>query len=389
MGGGGRTTAGGRPASDESETTGPAGHLPVDKPPFTLAEIKRAIPPHCFHRSVLKSSSYLLRDVAAVALLLYFAVALIPLLPASLRLAAWPVYWAAQGCAFGGLWVLAHECGHHAFSDHALLDDAVGFALHTALLVPYFSWKHSHRRHHANSGSLDRDEVFVPRRKAQLSPLAGRVVHRSATGRLATLVLQLVVGWPLYLACNAAGRPYPRFASHFDPSSPIFTNTRERAQVVLSDAGVLTFVSLLLRRLAVASSWAAVVRVYGVPLVVVNAWLVLVTYLQHTDPAVPRYSTKEWDWLRGALATVDRDYGALLNAAFHNITDTHVVHHLFPAMPHYHAAEATRAVRPVLGEYYRFDATPVAEAAWRAVRECVYVEPDGRRDGVFWYANKF
>ena len=53
--------------------------------------------------------------------------------------------------------------------------------------------------------------------------------------------------------------------------------------------------------------------------------------------------------------------------------------------------EAARAICPVLGEYYRFDPTPFAEAAWREVKECIYVEPDedGRKTGVFWYSNKF
>ncbi|CAL5038334.1 unnamed protein product [Urochloa decumbens] len=340
---------------------------PTDKPTFTLADIKRAIPPHCFQRSVVTSSSYLLCDLASATALLYLAVAVIPTLPAPLRLAAWPAYWAAQGCALGGAWVLAHECGHHAFSENAALDDAVGFALHTALLVPYFSWKHSHRRHHANSAFLHRDEVFVPRRKHELSWYKRRVVQGGgAAGRLTNLALQLAVRWPLYLACNAAVRPYPRFASHFDPSSPIFSGSRERAQVVVSDAGVLAF-SLALYRLAAASSFWAVARMYGVPLLVVN------------DCGTGS---------GGRSRTVDRDYGALLGAAFHNITDTYAVHHLFPSLPHYHAKEATRAIRPVLGEYYRFDTTPVARAAWRAARECVYVQPDRRRDGVFWYGNK-
>jgi omega-6 fatty acid desaturase (delta-12 desaturase) len=213
---------------------------------------------------------------------------------------------------------MAHECGHHAFSEHALLDDAVGFAVHTALLVAYFSWKHSHRRHHANSGSLGRDEVFVPRRRFVLSSYA-RCVQGSAAGRLAHLAL----GWRLYLACNATGRSYPRFASHYDPCSPIFSGTRERAQVLLSDAGVLAASLALWRLAAAARSWAVVARAYGARLLVVNSWLVLVTYLQYTDPAVPRYGGGEWDWLRGALE------GAVLNSAFHNIADTHVVHRLF------------------------------------------------------------
>jgi fatty acid desaturase len=52
---------------------------------------------------------------------------------------------------------------------------------------------------------------------------------------------------------------------------------------------------------------------------------------------LPHYSDDEWDWLRGALATVDRSYGRLLNTLHHHIADTHVAHHLFSTMPHYHA----------------------------------------------------
>jgi omega-6 fatty acid desaturase (delta-12 desaturase) len=80
--------------------------------------------------------SYLIRDLSVVAALLYMAIVAIPSLPASstLRLAAWSLYWVAQGCALNSVWVVVHECGHHAFSEHATLEDDVGFALHMALL---------------------------------------------------------------------------------------------------------------------------------------------------------------------------------------------------------------------------------------------------------------
>jgi len=61
-----------------------------------------------------------------------------------------------------GLWVIGHECGHGGFSESPLVNDTVGLAVHSALLVPYFSWKISHRRHHSNTNNMDRDEVFVP-----------------------------------------------------------------------------------------------------------------------------------------------------------------------------------------------------------------------------------
>lgn len=357
---------------------------PTEKPPFTLGEIKKAIPPHCFNRSALRSFSYILRDLLLSSVLLHLSLTLLPLLPYHLRLVAWPLYWFAQGCVLTGLWVVAHECGHHAFSSSTLLDDAVGLILHSLLLVPYFSWKYSHRRHHSNTGSIDRDEVFVPKPRAALPFYAPYL--NNPVARVLTLAVTLSLGWPLYLAFNVSGRSYPRFACHFDPFSPIY-NARERAQIFVSDAGVLA-AAYLLYRLSLSFSLLFVVRVYGVPLLIVNAWLVVITYLQHTHAALPHYDSEEWDWLRGALATVDRDYG-FLNGVFHNITDTHVAHHLFSTMPHYHAMEATAAIRPVLGMYYRMDETPVMKALWREARECVFVEAEeGRRKGVFWYSNK-
>ena len=125
------------------------------------------------------------------------------------------------------------------------------------------------------------------------------------------------------------------------------------------------------------------------PLLVVNGFLVLITYLQHTHPASPYYDCSKWGWLRGTLSTVDRDYG-ILSKVFHNITDTHVAHHLFSTMPHYHAMEPTKAIRPILGNYYQFDGTPICKAMWREAKECLYVEPDegNKSKGLCWYKNK-
>ena len=75
---------------------------------------------------------------------------------------------------------------------------------------------------------------------------------------------------------------------------------------------------------------------YLVPYLMVNAWLVMITMLQHTHPALPHYNIDSWDWLRGALATCDRSYG-FLDHFHHHIADTHILHHLFSTIPHYHA----------------------------------------------------
>ncbi|RID80728.1 hypothetical protein BRARA_A03368 [Brassica rapa] len=283
MGAGGRMQV--SPPSS-SPGTNTLKRVPCETPPFTLGDLKKAIPPHCFKRSIPR-------------------------------------------CVLTGLWVIAHECGHHAFSDHQWLDDAVGLVFHSFLLVPYFSWK---------------DEVFVPKKKSDIK-WYGKYLN-NPLGRTVMLTVQFKLGWPLYLAFNVSGRPYSDgFACHFHPNAPIY-NDRERLQIYISDAGVLS-VCYGLYRYAASRGVASVVCVYGVPLLIVNCFLVLITYLQHTHPSLPHYDSSEWDWLRGALATVDRDYG-ILNKVFHNITDTHVAHHLFSTMPHYNAMEATKAIKPIL-----------------------------------------
>ncbi|KAK9265551.1 hypothetical protein L1049_021614 [Liquidambar formosana] len=383
MGAGGRMAV---PSTTKNSASDVLQRVPHSKPPFTLSQLKKAIPPHCFQRSILRSFSYVVYDLAIASFLYYVATSYINLLPHPLSYLAWALYGIIQGCVLTGVWVIAHECGHHAFSDYQWLDDTVGLILHSLLLVPYFSWKYSHRRHHSNTGSLERDEVFVPKQKSSI-PWFSKYFN-NPPGRVLTLTVTLTLGWPLYLAFNVSGRHYERFACHYDPYGPIYSD-RERAQIFVSDAGVLA-ITYGLFRLVAAKGLGWVFCVYGGPLLVVNAFLVLITYLQHTHPSLPHYDSSEWDWFRGALATVDRDYG-VLNKVFHNITDTHVAHHLFSTMPHYHAMEATKAIKPILGDYYQFDGTPIYKAMYREAKECIYVEPDegDQSKGVFWYKNKF
>jgi fatty acid desaturase len=72
-----------------------------------------------------------------------------PHLPPSLLTSPlWALWGLATGTVGMGLWVLAHECGHGAFSKNRRLETAVGYTIHSLLLVPYFSWQRSHAVHH-------------------------------------------------------------------------------------------------------------------------------------------------------------------------------------------------------------------------------------------------
>lgn len=332
---------------------------------------------------MLRSSYHLLCDVL-VCSLLWYAGMWIDNLAVSKLVAfgvLWPAYWFCQGAFATGIWVIAHECGHGAFSTTPWVNDAVGLVFHSLLLVPYYSWKHSHRRHHQNTGSVTRDEVFVPLVKDADYDNSKSLWHFSFY-RAGHLLLSFTAGWPLYLMFNVSGRRYDRFANHFDPYSPIFTK-KERVEVLVSDVALIAVISGLMC-LARFVGGLALLKLYVIPILVVNFWLVMITLLQHTHPNLPHYDDEEWEWLRGALCTVDRNYG-FLNTVFHNITDTHVVHHLFSQMPHYHALEATKAVRGVLGDYYVYDSRNIWYALWSDFRKCEYVAPDKKDSHIFWF----
>jgi len=67
-----------------------------------------------------------------------------------------------QGCVFVGLWIIAHECGHRAFSESQTLNNFVGHVLHSFLLVPFHSWRITHGHHHANTNCVEDDAVYIP-----------------------------------------------------------------------------------------------------------------------------------------------------------------------------------------------------------------------------------
>lgn len=359
-------------------------------PEFTIKEIRDSIPAHCFERSGLRGLCHVAIDLFYMSLLFLAATQIDKIGNPLIRYIAWPVYWVLQGVVGTGVWVLAHECGHQAFSTSKTLNNTVGFVLHSALLVPYHSWRISHSKHHKATGHMQKDQVFVPktRSKVGLPPKNDAHdddhVHLDEEAPIVTLfymVIQFVFGWPAYLIVNASGQDYGQWTSHFHTWSPIF-EPRNFNDIIQSDVGVfITLVGLVYA--SIQTSFLAVAKFYVVPYLFVNFWLVLITFLQHTDPKMPHYrDERTWNFQRGALCTIDRSFGKFLDHMFHGIAHTHVAHHLFSQMPFYHAEEATAALKKKLGEHYMFDETPIAVACWRSFRECRFVEDEG--DVIFY-----
>jgi len=165
---------------------------PSARPSFTIGDIRKALPERLFVRDTWRSLGHVAVDLAIVAAFGAVAWLGIARLPWWGQLLAWPVYWYAQGSVMTGLWVLAHECGHQAFSSSRFVNDAVGFVLHSALLVPYWSWKYTHASHHAHTCSVEHDEVFLP---ATRSSLASEMINDTPVANAIGIFLTLTIGW--------------------------------------------------------------------------------------------------------------------------------------------------------------------------------------------------
>lgn len=256
----------------------------------------------------------------------------------------WPLYWFAQGTMFWALFVVGHDCGHQSFSSNKALNDFVGNIVHSSIMVPYHGWRISHRTHHSNHGHVENDESWHPVTETQL----GKMDIFSRLGRL--LFPIPLFAYPFYLFNRSPGKN----GSHFDPKSDLFVES-EGGLIKTSNAFQIGFIGIL-AACAVALGPLAVFNLYVVPYWMFVVWLDVVTYLHHHGPSdaeeeIPWYRNDEWNYMRGGLSTIDRDYG-IFNKIHHDI-GTHVVHHLFPQIPHYHLCKATDAVKPVLGEHYR------------------------------------
>ncbi|KAI1081421.1 fatty acid desaturase-domain-containing protein [Whalleya microplaca] len=360
--------------------------------------IRKAIPPHCFVPSTWRSLSYVARDLAMAAALGYAALTYIPSVSSpAYRTLLWTAYGFLQGLVGVGIWILAHECGHGAFSVHRRLNDFVGWVLHSALGVPYFSWKFSHARHHRFTGHMQKDMAFVPKTtpswftrslgQSLSSFMDQDVLEDAPLVTLLRLLGQQLGGWQIYMLFNSTAgddsmqRDAPWYRrSHFDPFSGVFRPS-EALYVFISDVG-LALVGAALYYGSQALDWQTVFLLYGVPYLWVNHWLVAITYLHHTHEDVKHYDGKTWNFVAGALATVDRDFGIIGRNLFHGIIDTHVVHHLFSRIPFYHAEEATNAIKPLLGDLYHVDERSFMGQLWETTKSCQYVEEDPSNPGV-------
>lgn len=225
----------------------------------------------------------MVRDVVMAGSLGWAAYTYIPTIPDSTtRTAAWILYGFIQGLICTGIWILGHEAGHGAFSLHPRLNNIVGWLTHSSLLVPYYSWKFSHHRHHMYTGHMEKDMAFVPKTRAEY---AKRMLHKlefledTPIYQVTTLLSHQLFGWITYLLTNASsgkaslqkeGTSILR-RSHFDPRSAVFRDS-EAPYIVISDIGLALTLTALYFLSGVVGTGTTLL-LYAQPYFWVHHWL--------------------------------------------------------------------------------------------------------------------
>jgi len=378
-------------------------------PTFTMKEIHDAIPAHCFKPSIIRSMAYVVRDFFYTSVLIYAATTYIPLLPNPyLRFLAWAAYTTVQGFVFTGIWILAHECGHGAFSKSKKLNWTMGLIMHSFLLVPFHSWRLSHSQHHKATGNIEKDTAFVPHSReswlkrnfgatAQTNMIEfAELAEDSPILSLWHCIVHQLFGWPGYLLFNLTGQEYGgakglKITHFYFGEDNVFYKKSELGLILLSDIGVATMIGALIWAGQVFGSWNVIV-LWGIPWLWVNNWIVAITFLQHTDASMPHYNNKTWTFARGATATIDRDLGFIDTHLFHDIIGTHVCHHLVSTIPFYHAGEASIHIKKVMGTHYKADTkTGFWTAFWKNQRTCKFVEETEGQEGsgIYFFRNLY
>lgn len=88
--------------------------------------------------------------------------------------------------------------GHQAFSTSKTVNNTMGLILHSFVLVPYHSWRISHAKHHAATGHMTRDEVFVPGSRSEKGIIKSGGTGRKVEVEKGLVLDELLEDAPLY-----------------------------------------------------------------------------------------------------------------------------------------------------------------------------------------------
>jgi len=297
---------------------------------MNLKALRESIPAHCFQSDALTSLKYMVFDLAlfSTSMLVY------PWLIAGNGILAHFMYWNIYGFIGWCIFVIGHDCGHGSFSKSAVLNAVCGHVCHGALLVPFYPWARSHHMHHANHNHKEKDRSHPWPTDEEFSNF--NLIMQTF---LPTLIGPFFGFWAyLFIGLNPDGSHIIWFGRLYEGASWI-----QKLGCAISSAYVAGWICIMYH---LTGSFINFWCMYGGIIVFTYFWLFMVTWFQHHDENTLVYKDEDWTFLKSAVQTVDRKLGYGLDAVHHNVSNCHVIHHLFfTSIPHYHLRKANDALQ--------------------------------------------
>lgn len=341
------------------------------------ADIRARLPAECFERSLTRSAYYVVRAVLAAAGLVWLYQAGFQWIETTttggvalfLGGALTASYALMQGLVFYALFLIGHDCARGSFSRYPWLNIVMGNIVQGFVLVPHMPWRMTHAHHHAVTNNLDDDEGFGPIRHGWASAELARTVRAAYWG--------LGVSFLLYFTRGAL----PHARNHLRFWDPFFRR-RKLACAISSGLYVLQLGAIVV--VLATDAWGArswLPQLYLLPLLVFGSAAVLTFFAHHNDALTRWYSRDAWRFdIITKTGTVDRTFGWLLDEITCHIA-YHQVHHIFPAIPHYHLKRATAAFRDAFPELATVSEQPFLRSTFanlRLYQRNGYVPDDAR-----------
>ena len=323
---------------------------------LTLSTVRSAIPSALLVPSERRSWAGLLR-VCLVAGLCLWLLSHLGADPAQTSAAEWAalgVVWLVYGLVLVGLFVIGHDCGHGAFSRHRIVNSIIGYAVMSPMPNGFHTWKLTHNHHHAFT-QLRGQEVdwgAYLQTEAELSARTWRDSFIIKLGYALPFGVFLWIGWNTLrrgvMVRGVIGEA--RYA-------------KERRQLLLSNAIMLTCQIALVAGLLSLGGWWAFVKYHGVPAYIAGTFGAFIIAAGHANAQSLVFDRGDWSAARGQLSST-------YNVRFPRIVEwmicdinIHIPHHVSIRIPWYNlraANEALKAGWPELVQESRFSPRDLA-----------------------------
>lgn len=216
------------------------------------------------------------------------------------------------------IFIIFHDCGHGSFFSSRRANTWLGFIAGFLTFTPYYHWRHSHAKHHASAGDLDRrgsGDIWTLTLKEYMEATP----WRRFTYRVYRHPISLFLFGPIIVFVFGH-----RYAG---PNA----KKRERNSVRLTNLFLLTI--LVVAHFTIGLKAYVLVQL---PILMIGAstgvWLF---YVQHQFEGVYWERHEQWDYVIAAVYGSSYYRLPRLLTWFTGNIGFHHVHHLSPRVPNY------------------------------------------------------